>query len=125
MPLPPSDNKIYFNLKYGGRALTKDATKFKNLVKVKIAKLSVTDIISFKKNIPYRIKIKVFTKLYNKGWPEKAKDRFKRVDTLNRTKLLVDAITEAIGIDDKHIVSAIVEKEDSEVGKVTVTLEEL
>jgi Holliday junction resolvase RusA-like endonuclease len=43
--------------------------------------------------------------IFNKGWPEKAKTRYKKLDVSNRVKLLEDAIAHAGGIDDSQFVN--------------------
>lgn len=124
--LPPTDNHIYFNLPRGGRALTKDARRFKALVKEKTARAAITSSLSFREHIPYRVEIVLYLKLYSRGWPKKAKWRFQKIDTTNRTKLLLDALADAIGVDDRHITDVIVRKEDDpDDPRVEVTLEEL
>ena len=126
LEMPPTDNHIYFNLPRGGRALTKEARRYKALVKEKAARAAVTSPFSFREHIPYRVTINLFFKLFTKGWPKNAKWRFHKTDTLNRTKLLVDAITEAVGVDDRHIIETIVRKEDEEATpRVEIRLEEL
>lgn len=131
--LPPSDNHIYFNLPKkkgqkwsGGRALTKDARKYKLLVKEKTARAAVTNKLSFREHIAYRVEITLFLNLFSKSWPKKAKWRFQKIDTLNRTKLLLDSIADAIGVDDRHIVDVIVRKEDDpSEPRVEVKVEEM
>ena len=48
-----------------------------------------------------------FEKVINSGWTgkpsSKAKTRYKKVDGHNRQKLVIDAITQAVGVDDCHI----------------------
>jgi Holliday junction resolvase RusA-like endonuclease len=126
LALPPTDNHIYFNVPRGGRALTKEARKYKSLVKEKTARAAITSSLSFREHIPYRVDITIFVKLLSKGWPKRAKWKFQKIDTTNRTKLLLDSIAEAIGVDDRHVTQVTIRKEDdSEDPRVEVTVEEL
>lgn len=131
MELPPTDNHIYFNLprrdgRGGGRALTSKAKKYKTLVKEKTALAAITNKFSFRENIPYRVEITLYLNLFTKGWPKKAKWRFQKIDTLNRTKLLLDSIADAIGVDDRHMIDIVVRKEDDPSDpRVEVVVEEL
>lgn len=112
LTLPPTDNNIYFNAtsskkgyKQSIRVLTNEAKKYKRSAAMAVAELAIYDQVEFKKDVPYLCVIKVFFEnTENKGWPEGgAKTRYKRVDTTNRNKLLIDSIMEALGIDDSHI----------------------
>lgn len=124
--LPPTDNKIYVNLRQGGRILSGQAKKYKSKVKEKTARSAITSKLSFRPNIAYRAEIVLYTDIYTKGWPKHAKWKFRRMDTTNRTKLLLDAVTEAVGIDDCHITEVLVRKEnDPSEPRVEFTLEEL
>ena len=126
LPLPPTDNHIYFNLQRGGRVLSKEARRYKSLVKEKTAHAGVTCPLSFRENGPYRATITLYLKLYNQGWPKKAKWRFSKIDTTNRNKLLLDSVCEAIGVDDRHITEVVMKKEDdANDTRVEITLEEL
>ncbi len=60
----------------------------------------------FKKDVPYGYIMQLLSpNLLNKGWPDKAKDRYKTLDANNRVKLLEDTMAIAFGIDDKHFFS--------------------
>ncbi len=134
LTLPPTDNRIYFNLRTskGGiaRALTDEAKKYKRSVASAIAELVIRskNKIEFHKDVPYLLIVKLFFEhTENKGWIEgKAQNRYKKIDTTNRNKLLIDAIMEAIGVDDSHIHSVIQFKHcDEEDSRVEVGLYEL
>lgn len=113
LPLPPSDNHIYFNVtstKPGGfkqhhRAPTAEAKKYKREVASDIASLALANNVEFKLNTPFLCILNIFfEEIENKGWVKgKADSRYKKVDTENRNKLLIDAITEAIGVDDHQL----------------------
>lgn len=120
LPLPPSDNEIYSTtiirkgkLIIPKRQLTAIARAYKTNAKQKVAKLFLTNSLEFKKNIEYSCLIHVFfKKIYNKGWPGAAKNRYKREDAQDRIKLATDAISEAIGVDDSHHFRTVIEKEE-------------
>jgi len=93
------------------RRLSDAGRKYKNEVRTHII-MSYPDVLPFfKENHPYVLVVQ-FTfhgrgKLYNKSWlaedPKKrAKSRYKRLDVSNRLKLFEDALSEAVGLDDKH-----------------------
>ena len=125
LDLPPTDNNIYFT-RHGGRSLTKEARKYKSMVKESTALAAIKCSIPFRENIPYSVNLSLYLNLYSKSWPKKAKWRYKKIDTLNRTKLLLDALAEAIGVDDRHFTQITVEKEHDEINKrVEVRLTEL
>ena len=134
LTLPPTDNNVYFNLKVrsGGiaRALTDKAKNYKRSVASAIAELAVRCEykVKFDKDVPYLCLMKLFFEdTENKGWMKgKAENRYKRVDTTNRNKLLIDSIMEAIGVDDSHIHPVIKFKHcDPEDSRVEVELYQL
>jgi Holliday junction resolvase RusA-like endonuclease len=43
-----------------------------------------------------------FPDILNKGWPKKARTRYKKFDVSNRVKLLEDALSTAVGMDDSQ-----------------------
>lgn len=123
LTLPPTDNHIYFTAatskrgyKQSIRVLTDEAKRYKRSTAMAIAELAITSNVEFKKDVPYLCVLSVyFEDTENKGWPEGgAKNRYKRVDTTNRNKLLIDSIMEALGIDDSHIFPVIKFKHDDE-----------
>lgn len=118
LPLPPTDNHIYQTIRISkkkggganwgttsGRSLTPTARSYKLATATDIAHLAVTNSVQFKKNVPYLLRLKIFfSAVENKSWSKNnAKTRYKKVDTTNRNKLLIDSITQAIGVDDSHI----------------------
>ncbi len=114
--MPPTLNKAYINTKKG-RRLTTHAKKTKE---------SITKLVSFyilKKDINMslykdnQMTLTVdyyFKEVENKGWPKKAKFRYKKVDISNRIKLLEDAIADAIGIGDENFFKLVLTKHKSE-----------
>jgi hypothetical protein len=103
--LPPSQNHAYANLPTGGRRLTEEARGYKSQVTNYVARNHIKELSSLLANKPYEVYITFFFlywDLFNKGYPKKTKNRYKRVDTLNRGKLLEDALADAVGFDDSH-----------------------
>lgn len=133
LPLPPSDNDIYTTtiLRKGKkmiprRQLTTEARAYKNTVRQEVAGLFLTSTVEFQKNVEYVCLIRVFfQKIYNMGWPKKAKTRYKKEDAQDRIKLATDAVSEAIDVDDSHHFLTIISKdEDKEDPRIEVTIRE-
>lgn len=103
--LPPSVNHAYFNLPRGGRTLSAKGKKYKTETSTKIVRDYATSIRGLSKDRSYGlIVVFSFTDLYNKGWPDKTPNRYKKIDVSNRLKLLEDAVVDALGIDDSQFV---------------------
>ena len=112
LPLPPTDNNIYINASTtkGGhkrsiRILSDEAKAYKRSTATEIADMAIRHTVQFRQNVPYLVLLRVFFEnVENAGWATgKAKTRYKKVDTTNRGKLLIDSVTQAIGVDDSHI----------------------
>lgn len=113
--MPPSDNKLYWPTKYGGMTLTDAGRKFKRYVSATVANIVAANLQlakDFRKNIPYEFYLAVyFPEVETKVWQQKGTgDRYKKADLQNRQKLIVDAMTEAVGIDDRHIFKEVLVK---------------
>lgn len=119
---PPSLNNAYFTKMTrpkGGkgkpvpmRVLTNDGRKYKREFKTWLAK-NHPEVLSFFSRPSGEFSIFIvlyFDKLYNVGWPEKAKNRHKRIDASNHVKVLEDALVDACGHDDSQHVSVSVMK---------------
>ena len=64
-------------------------------------------------NKPHRLSVYYFLPaLFNKGWPSKAKTRFKRRDVSNLVKVLEDVLSECLGIDDSCFTEEYIQKLD-------------
>lgn len=125
LPLPPTDNNIYVNLSFG-RALRSDAKRYKALVKESAARVAIKHELSFRQHVACQVRVHLFMDMYTKGWPKNAKWKFRKLDATNRTKLLLDALAESVGIDDRHFVSVLVRKEHKPDNQyVRLVLEEL
>lgn len=114
LDLPPSDNHIYVNRGNKGRFLSRDARTYKNKALSVIASIVLSSGAhrDFHRDMPYEVEILLFMPVFNSTFP-KSKFLFKKSDTLNRTKLLIDIVTEAISVDDRHIVDVTVRKRHS------------
>jgi len=116
--LPISTNHAYMNITVGKgkkritkRILTKEGQKYKTETTGYIVSNYPTEMNIFKPDTPYGYIIQVvFPNLLNKGWPDKAKSRYKKLDATNRSKLLEDAAAEAFGIDDSNFLSTRIDK---------------
>jgi Holliday junction resolvase RusA-like endonuclease len=120
LPLPPSDNAIYTTiiLRRGKsiiplRKLTTEARAYKTEVKQLIATLFLTSTVEFRENVQYTCLVRIyFRKIYNLGWPQRAKTRYKKEDAQDRIKLVTDAVSEVIGIDDSHHFLTVIQKRE-------------
>lgn len=140
LPLPPSDNQLYENtpgrprpgregktiIVVGGRRLSSKGKAYKKAVQDIIGELAATSSDFFLDHKRYTLAIKVFFEaIENKGWPKQAKYRYKKIDTMNRTKLPTDTVAEIIGVDDRHHFLTIVQKEcDPENPRIEMILRE-
>jgi Holliday junction resolvase RusA-like endonuclease len=101
--LPPSSNHIYFN-RGGGRSLTSKARTYKEAFVRWLGKeIAKSRLTIFKDDVPYEVRLLfAFERdfVLTKGWPKKAQRRFKKADTTNLDKLVLDALATAIGVDD-------------------------
>tara|TARA_Y100000816_G_C26007558_1_gene526634 strand:- start:580 stop:1059 length:480 start_codon:yes stop_codon:yes gene_type:complete len=118
LPMPPSVNKAYMSIGRGRRALSIEGKTYKRSVIDSLIPHVASDKIltSFvKPDLPLSLHIHLFFKdIENKGWPKKAKTRYKRLDVSNRIKLLEDALFECLGVDDCNVFEVTVVKEPSE-----------
>jgi Holliday junction resolvase RusA-like endonuclease len=113
--LPPSSNKIYEPVwvqgKPRGKRLSKEGGKFKFRAMRVMQQDGRVAFLNLEEHVPYELTIAVFfKKIYNAGWPEKAKNKYEKVDATNRIKLIEDTVADAVGLDDRHNFRIIVEK---------------
>jgi len=149
LPLPPSSNTIYANIKggKGGRRLRKHAEAWKIDALTQLAQHP--DFVTggeWDPNAPYLLALCFyFPTLENKGWHErwkrdsrpgakephkkgdrKAKTRWKRIDLDNLLKLLGDTLNDSTGVDDSAIFERTEEKRvDADNPRVEIALFEL
>lgn len=129
-PLPPSDNHVYF-VKRHRKILTKEGKKYKNDIAESVARAFMENPdVSFNPNEWHELILFVyFEKLETKGWYKTgtkegnraASKRFFKADTDNRRKIVIDAVCDAIGIDDSCLKRKYDEKLEGEP-KVSVIL---
>jgi Holliday junction resolvase RusA-like endonuclease len=109
--LPPSSNNIYVKRPAGGRMLSQKARTFKVRAMQVIQKEGRVAFLHLKEEVPYELKLSIFFEaVLNKGYPDKAKTKFKRIDIGNRLKLIEDTVSDALGLDDCHNFRIILEK---------------
>ena len=112
--LPPSSNQIYVPVwirgKPMGKRLSKKAQVFKRQTMQVLQDVGHAALLQFNDHVPYELRIIVFFEIIkNKGWP-KTDYKYKRIDITNRVKLIEDAVSDAVGIDDRHNFRVVVEK---------------
>lgn len=123
--LPPSVNRMYRSGAFGRQVPTKELSVFKAQTKMKLAKQWLT-VEPPKQDAPYGLTLIFFMPdMQNKGWPKSAKSRFKKRDASNLIKAVEDAISEAIGIDDKNFVGVTVFKKIGVEPGIDIRIEEL
>jgi len=107
--IPPSTNHAYTNGAFGRRTLSNKGKAYKKLVTALVTQ-TVALGPAMSKDRGWMIWITITTSILSKGWPKKAKNRYKTLDASNRVKLLEDAIKDGLGLDDSCTVRLIVEK---------------
>lgn len=108
--LPPSVNEMYVYTTRGPRPSAK-MKKFKAAANSEILKQINFSDEPLKKDVAYRLQLDFFMpSLYNKGYPSKAKTRFKRRDVTNLVKVFEDLICKVYGIDDCQFTEVVLKK---------------
>lgn len=108
--LPPSLNEAYSTFR-GRRTLSAKGASYKQLTTLELQRAYPAQVCLIRKDMPYRVEVNLFfDTMLNKGWPKTAKTRYKRLDADNRLKLLLDALSEAVGIDDAQFLEVSVTK---------------
>ena len=111
----PSINHLYFNWN-NRRILTKEARKLKEEIK---------EHCNFLPNIlkglndKLKVEVEIHENWFTKKW------EVKRKDISNREKFLIDAIFDALGIDDKFIFEHTMKKVQSESEFATIRIDKL
>lgn len=105
--VPITMNAAYANQRGGkGRVLTEKGRRYKLETTNHLIRRYPKELQYFKKDVPYTLVVWfVFENevtLLNKGYPEKAKTRYKKLDVGNRLKLFEDALANATGCDDSQ-----------------------
>ena len=110
--LPPSVNNMYIYTARGPRPSSK-MKQFKAKASMEIAKQIPFGGSPLNGDKPHKLTILYYLPaLYNKGWPSKAKTRFKRRDVSNLVKVLEDVLAECLGIDDSCFTEVFIKKLD-------------
>lgn len=123
--LPPTTNHAYYDVvkvvagrkgqkKYVvSRRLTDEGEAYKRGVSTYLSKNYSVEMQIMRPDEPLGLALLLdFPGMYNKGWPNKAKTRYKKLDVSNRVKLLEDAIVHAGGIDDSSFMIVIPAKRE-------------
>ena len=110
--LPPSVNNMYIYTARGPRPSAK-MKQFKAKASMEIAKQIPFSGNPLNGDKAHRLTILYYLPaLYNKGWPSKAKTRFKRRDVSNLVKVLEDVLAGCLGIDDSCFTEVSIKKLD-------------
>lgn len=122
IPMPPSVNSIYFT-RGKNRVLTTIGKTYKEDVKAYIIKEILQKPIPDLKNKPLGLSLHFYFKTIENKSYAKTDNRFKRIDVSNRIKILEDAISETLGIDDCQFIFVFAKKETSQNNLEYVTVE--
>lgn len=130
--LPPSSNNAYINLppapakggkgkRRGGRVLSPEGKSYKKDVINHLIKNHGPELKQLRKDATIGCLVAYgFPEMLTKGWPDKAENRFRKNDLMNRPKLLQDAIVEATSMDDSQICFDYKYKYQSEAAQTTI-----
>lgn len=110
--IPPSSNNAYSNIRgTNKRVLSKDGKAYKIETMAHLVRAFPREMAKFKKNVPYLMMVRFWiVGVETKGFPKTAENRFSRLDTGNRLKLLEDSLKDACGIDDSQNVTLLLQK---------------
>lgn len=126
--LPPSSNKIYYG-SVNGRRLTDTGRTYKTaLVRWLSKEIAKSGLTMFRDDVPYEVRLLFAFEqkdVLTKGWPKKAKSRFKKADTTNLDKLVLDSLALAIGVDDCAFFDVQLSKAISHNPGVSIFIQEL
>ena len=104
--IPPTTNNAYTRLRNGITVPTAACKKYKAETKTYIAQHYPQELKFFEANRMYTVLAQITfperDDLFCSTWPDKAKNRFQKLDASNRIKIFEDAFAEAAGIDDSH-----------------------
>ena len=108
--IPPSVNHAYVSKRGGGRILSRAGKEFKSRIRADILSSYRKELQTFKPDLPYELVITFYLKdLYIKKQIDGVR-RYKKIDVTNRIKLLEDALSEVIGVDDKNFIVVVARK---------------
>jgi Holliday junction resolvase RusA-like endonuclease len=100
VPMPPSVNKLYF-VRHGRKVLSAQGRTVKAQIQALVTQ-AASQVVGLNEQTPLELEIVTyFPVLENKGWSQgKSKSRYKKIDVTNRAKLLEDALSGGLGLDD-------------------------
>lgn len=108
--LPPSVNKMYVYTTRGPRP-SGEMKKFKAKASTQLAKQIDFNAKPLDQNTPYEVFLDFYLPaLVNKGWPGKAKTKYKRKDVSNLVKVVEDLLSNCLGVDDSCFLKMTIEK---------------
>lgn len=109
--IPPSANNAYSNIRgTNKRVLSTEGKAYKRVTSAHIAQKYFGQLKFFRSDAAYLMVVRFWMNVYTKTWPKEAKNRFLKLDTGNRLKLLEDAFKDATGIDDSQSLTLILQK---------------
>jgi Holliday junction resolvase RusA-like endonuclease len=112
--LPPSVNSYWKVAKWGGRYITPDGIRFKNLL----------GAINRGQRVTTTKRLRLVIELHNNEWLTK-KGAIRKIDLDNFSKCCCDALFAAIGLDDSFIWELFMFKIEAQEKKTRFTLLEL
>ena len=122
-----SVNRLYTRNRYTGRKiLTKEGKRYqRTAVSQMLQAWGLGELLD--PNAAYKISMTFYMpRVLTKGWPDKAKFRFVKIDQANLVKFFQDCVSTASGVDDSNFVSMVVDKkEDPENPRVEIILEQI
>tara|TARA_Y100000114_G_C11762492_1_gene330679 strand:- start:1230 stop:1664 length:435 start_codon:yes stop_codon:yes gene_type:complete len=108
--LPPSVNEMYVYTTRGPRPSAK-MKKFKSAASSEILKQLDFNQEPLLKDVAYKLHLDFYMpSLFNKGYPKKAKTKYKRRDVTNLVKVFEDLICDVYGIDDSQFLEVTLKK---------------
>lgn len=129
LPMPPTDNDLYVPIKKGGKSVGLRLSNVARAYKIQVAEVMADAALlnpDFKVevDVEYAINLVVYFKsAYSKGWPKKARSRFRKIDTHNRLKLVIDSVMSSMGLDDNCLFEqSVVKQEDPEDPRIDVEI---
>lgn len=115
----PSINHLHGHNRFGAFYLKPEAKKLKEEIKKIVEKDILENIIILKMDSKFKVKVEV-----HENWLTKKGD-VKRKDVANREKFLIDAVFDALGLDDKFIFEHSMKKIQSEKEFAIIKIEVL
>jgi len=129
LPMPPTDNNLYVPVRKKGKSAGLRLSDTARVYKVKVAEVMADAALlnpdfGIEENVEYAISLVVYFKsAYSKSWPKKAKSKFRKIDTHNRLKLVIDSVMGSMGLDDNCLFEqSVIKMEDPEDPRVEVEI---